>query len=494
MTKTCSELLSGQNASFTGNAQRAVSGLASSSNKVNPGDAFFCIVGLVSDGHAFAQDAVDRGASLVVAQRELQLENAEDVTVAVVEDTRVAAAAAAAVFYDHPSASFKLVGITGTNGKTTTTFLVDHLVQSAGGLCGIIGTTGNRVGMSFEHADHTTPDSMDLQHLFARMREAQCTAVAMEVSSHALDLKRTWGTTFAVTAFTNLTQDHLDYHKTFEAYYQAKAKLFGPDYPARRVVCIDDEWGTRLAGECAGRGDEVITTGFAEQADIHPVSVEYFDDRTQVQLSVQGAILSFAYPLVGRFNVSNMMTAFGIGLSLGLQPWAIAEALASAPGVPGRLERISDDSVPGVSVFVDYAHTPDAVEKVIASVRALNPARLLVVFGCGGDRDARKRPLMGRAALAGDFAIVTSDNPRTEDPDAIIADILTGMEGAQGSYVVEPDRAKAIHQAIDLAQPGDAILVAGKGHEDYQILGTETIHFDDREVVREALARKGSAQ
>lgn len=488
MTKTCAQLLAGLDVTYSGDRDVSVVGLANSSRAVTPGDMFFCIVGMVSDGHAYAQDAVDRGAAVIVAQRPLELEGAQDVTVAVCPDTRQAMASAAAEFYDHPSRQFDLIGITGTNGKTTTTFLVDHILQTAGKTCGIIGTTGNRVGNVMEHADRTTPDSPELQQLFQRMGDANCDAVAMEVSSHALDLKRTWATTFAVTAFTNLTQDHLDYHHTFEAYFQAKALLFGPDYPAKRVICIDDEWGQRLALQCAAAQDQVISTGF-DGADIHPVKVEYRADKTIVDLSVQGQVISFDYPLVGRFNVSNMMTAFGIALSVGLDCDFIANALRTAPGVPGRLQRISGPAKPGVSAYVDYAHTPDALEKAIASIRALNPSRLLVVFGCGGDRDATKRPIMGKAALAGDIAIVTSDNPRTEDPDAIIADIVAGMEG--NDFEVCPDRKDAINRAVALAQPGDAILIAGKGHEDYQIIGTETIHFDDREVVSEALGNEG---
>ena len=321
------------------------------------------------------------------------------------------------------------------------------------------------------------------------MRDAGCQKVAMEVSSHALDLERTWGTRFAVTAFTNLTQDHLDYHKTFEAYFEAKALLFSKDYPARRVICIDDKWGKELLKRCSAAGDHVVTTGFEPAAQIHPVSVNYATTHTDVVLSVRDQEYAFTYPLAGRFNVSNVMTAFGIGLELGINPASIVEALESAPQVPGRMERVHAAHEGGVSVFVDYAHTPDALEKALSAVEHLTKGRTIVVFGCGGDRDAAKRPIMGRAALSADFAVVTSDNPRTEDPDAIIADILPGMREGEGRYVVEPDRRRAIAAAIAHAEPGDSILVAGKGHEDYQIIGTEKTHFSDAETVREELER-----
>ena len=496
MAMTCAQLFCGIDATIIGNEDEVVEGLAYRSDRVVPGDAFFCIVGTVVDGHTFAQDAIDRGAKVLVVERKLYLVDTTDVTLIVVEDSRKAMAAAASNFYGNPSGAMKLVGITGTNGKTTTTYLVDHVVRAAGMKCGIIGTTGNKVGDTMEQSAHTTPESTDLQQLFARMRDARCDCVAMEVSSHALDLLRTWGTTFAVTSFTNLTQDHLDYHHTFEAYFEAKALLFGKDYPAKRVICIDDKWGCELARRCQDAGDKVLTFGFDAKAQIHPADVRYAADHTWVELDVNGSRYEFSYPLVGRFNVSNVMNAFGIALSLGIPAAEAAEALKSAPGIPGRLQRVESEYSNGVSVFVDYAHTPDALEKALGSIIALKPRRTLAVFGCGGDRDATKRSIMGKTALMADFAIVTSDNPRTEDPDAIIADVVSGMDAGAGRYEVVPDRRQAIARAIELAEPGDAVLVAGKGHEDYQIIGTEKIHFDDREVVAEEFerCRKGSTE
>ena len=497
MAKTCAELFQDFDCTFIGDADRAVSGITYQSNKVKPGEAFCCIVGLKSDGHAYAQDAVNRGASVLIVERALDLEGAQDVTFVLVSDSRKAMAHAAAQFYGNPSRDFSLVGITGTNGKTTTAYLVNSIARSLGNTTGLIGTVGILVDGEELPSEHTTPESCDLQQLFAQMCDAHCSVVTMEVSSHALALERTWDAHFAVTAFTNLTQDHLDYHKTFEAYFDAKRRLFSADYPAKRVINIDSSWGERLLADVLEQGDEVITTGMAENADIYPVKIAYDVARTRMVLNVQGSVLEIEYPLVGRFNVENVMTAFGICLQLGFDMHDIAHALENVATVPGRIERVALEAGQGseraqaISVYVDYAHTPDAVEKAIASVQQLSQGRTIVVFGCGGDRDATKRPLMGEKALAADYAVVTSDNPRTEDPAAIIEDILVGMRGHEDRFSVEPDRRSAIRAALALANPGDAVLIAGKGHEDYQIIGTEKHDFDDRVVAREELALLG---
>ncbi len=493
MAKTCAQLFEGLDCTILGNPEEEVSGIAYRSDAVKPGDVFFCIVGMKVDGHSFAQDAIDRGAKVLVVQRKVYLADATDVTEVVVSDTRKAMAHAAAVFYDHPSQDISLVGVTGTNGKTTTTFLVEHIARVAGRRTGVIGTVGVSVGDAHEKSAHTTPESPDLQGLFARMRDAQVDVVAMEVSSHALDLLRTWGTRFSVTAFTNLTQDHLDYHHTFEAYFEAKALLFSADYPAKRVICVDDKWGRELLRRCSAAGDNVVTTGFDPSAQIHPGEVEYAPTHTTVELHVRGDRYRFDYPLVGRFNVSNIMNAFGIALQLGIPAQIIIQALEDAPQVPGRLERVRAAHDGGVSVFVDYAHTPDALKKALGSIVALTPGRTFCVFGCGGDRDSGKRSIMGREALSADFAIVTSDNPRSEDPLAIIADIESGMSAGKDRYEVVPDRRDAIARALELAKAGDSVLIAGKGHEDYQIVGDEVRHFDDRAVAAEELERRFGA-
>ena len=490
MAKTCAELFRGLPCTIIGNPDEEVSGLAYNSSAVKPGDIFFCIVGTRVDGHSFAQDAIDRGAKILVVERKVYLADATDVTEVIVSDSRKAMARIASRFNELPSEAFSLVGITGTNGKTTTTYLVEHIASVAGMKTGVIGTVGVRIGSEHRKSAHTTPESVDLQALFGEMRDEGCGMVAMEVSSHALDLERTWGSKFAVTAFSNLTQDHLDYHRTFEAYFEAKARLFSKDYPAKRVICIDDEWGRELLRRCSVRDEDIITCGFDRSAQIHPQKVEYFTTHTHLQVEVRGRRFELDYPLVGKFNVSNVMLALGIGIQLGISAEVVVDALDDAPQIPGRLQRVSVPDDGGVSVFVDYAHTPDALQKALGAVQALTDGRTIVVFGCGGDRDASKRPLMGRAALAADYVVVTSDNPRSEDPLAIIDDILAGMTGADASrYTVEPDRRAAIAAAIAQAQPGDSILVAGKGHEDYQLVGKEVLSFDDVKVAAEELQK-----
>lgn len=488
--KTCGELFAGIDCTIIGNPDEPISGIAYRSDAVHPGDAFCCIVGLKADGHSFAQDAIDRGARVLIVERKVYLADATDVTEVVVKDSRKAMARLASRFYGNPSEAFSLVGVTGTNGKTTTTFLVNHIAQVLGNKTGLIGTVGIEIDGEHRPSSHTTPESPDLQKIFAMMRDEGCGVVSMEVSSHALDLERTWATKFAVTAFTNLTQDHLDYHKTFEAYFAAKARLFSKDYPAKRVINIDSTWGKELLKRSSTNEDIIITTGFDPSAQIHPIDVEYGAASTRVVLSVRGSQMEVTYPLVGRFNVENVMTAFGAALQLGYSASAIVEALRDVPAVPGRLQRVVAEHDGGISIYVDYAHTPDALEKAIASVSALETeGKTIVVFGCGGDRDSGKRPIMGRAALAADYAVVTSDNPRTEDPNAIIEDIVAGMGEGTDHFEVVPDRRDAIARAIAVANPGDAILIAGKGHEDYQIIGTEKHHFDDREVAAEELKK-----
>lgn len=486
---TVSELFEGLECTIIGNPSDEVGGLAYRSDAVVPGDMFFCIVGLKVDGHSFAQDAIDRGAKFIVVERKLYLAATDDVTLIVVNDSRKAMAHAAARFYGAPSHSFSLVGVTGTNGKTTTTYLVEQIARAAGLKTGVIGTVGIEIAGERFKAEHTTPESPDLQKTFAAMRDARCDVVAMEVSSHALDLLRTWNSEYAVTAFSNLTQDHLDYHHTFEAYFEAKARLFSPDYPAKRVICIDDKWGRELLRRCSAADDWVITTGFDASAQIHPIAVELTGEGTHVQLDVRGKRVEFTYPLVGRFNVENVMCAYAIGVALGIRQDAIVKALSEAPQVPGRLERVKARSDGGIAVFVDYAHTPDALAKAISSIKALTTGRTIVVFGCGGNRDATKRSIMGRTSLDADYTVVTSDNPRNEDPDAIIADIVSGMGEGAGRFEVVADRRSAIARAIQLAEPGDSILIAGKGHEDYQIVGDTVLDFDDRKVAVEELDR-----
>ena len=466
--------------------EQEIGGVCYDSRRVRPGDLFVAVKGFASDGHRFIPAAMEKGAAAVLCEDV----PGEGVPYVQTDDCRLGLALVSRDFYGNPAAHMKMIGFTGTNGKTTSSYLMKHLLEDRlQAKVGLIGTNGNWIGEEYLPSEHTTPESCDLHALFRRMADAGCTHVVMEVSSHSLALQRVAGIRFDVAVFTNLTQDHLDYHHTFEAYFEAKALLFSKDYPAKRVICIDDKWGKELHRRCSNSDDWLITTGFDPSAQIHPISYDLAATHTSIELDVRGRRVAFDYPLVGRFNVSNVMTAFGIALALGIPIETIVFALSNAPQVPGRLERVKASADGGISVFVDYAHTPDALAKAVSSVKALTTGRSIVVFGCGGDRDASKRSIMGRAALDADYAIVTSDNPRSEDPNDIIADIVSGMGDAEDRYEVVPDRREAIARAIALAKPGDAILVAGKGHEDYQIIGDKVLSFDDCKVAAEELEK-----
>lgn len=456
-----------------------VTGVAYRSDHVTPGDVFFCISGFKNDGHDFAADAVARGAVAVVGERMM----AElKVPVAVVEDTRRALALASARFWGFPTRSLDVVGITGTNGKTTTTYLLDGILRAAGRLTGLIGTVETRVAGERQVSSRTTPESADLQRLFAEMLDAGVRGVSMEVSSHAIDLGRVDGTTFAVAAFTNLTQDHLDYHHTLEEYWSVKRRLFTSMDVRARVVNIDDPAGLELAATL----DSPITVGRSEGALVRATDEEFGPVSTSFTLVTPEGSLRVLLPLAGAYNVENALVAAGSARALGIDLQTVVEGLEHAPQVPGRLERI-DEGQP-FAVLVDYAHTPDSLAKAIESLRAVTPGRVIVVFGCGGDRDPDKRPMMGAAAgRLADEVVITSDNPRSEDPVGIILQIEDGVRDAQGSYRVEVDRRAAIASALGEAEAGDAVLIAGKGHEDYQIFSDRTVHFDDREVAREEL-------
>ena len=462
-----------------------VGGIAYASNQVQPGDVFFCVVGFKADGHDYAPDAVARGAAALVCEHALDL----DVPQFIVVDSRKALAEASAAFFGYPSEHLALVGITGTNGKTTTTYLVEWVARMAAHRTGLIGTVETRIADEHLPSKHTTPESLDLQHLLADMVDAGVDTAVMEVSSQGLDLDRVIGTRFAVAAFTNLTQDHLDYHHTLEEYFACKLRLFEGHEVGSCAVCIDDGYGRRVVEAARKAGHTVVTCGFAEDADIRAVDMRYSGKDTRFTLLHGEGRTEVSIPLVGRFNVSNAVLAITICLELGIPLDTIVSALARAPHAPGRLERVPGGERHGITVLVDYAHTPDALIKALDVVEEVAQGRTIVVFGCGGDRDRGKRPKMGAAATKADIAIVTSDNPRSEDPEAIIADILPGMEGASSQVEVQPDRRSAIRAAIHLAQPGDCILIAGKGHEDYQILGDRTIDFDDRLVAGEELDR-----
>jgi UDP-N-acetylmuramoyl-L-alanyl-D-glutamate--2,6-diaminopimelate ligase len=449
-----------------------ITGLAYSSQSVTPGALFFCVPGFRSDGHDFAPDAVARGAAALVCERPLGL----GVPEVVVNDVRAAMGPAAARFNGHPTAELDVVGITGTNGKTTTAFLVRHLLEAAGRRCGLLGTVKRVVGGREEQVERTTPEAIDLQATFRAMVEAGDSACSMEVSSHALELGRASGIRFACRVFTNLTQDHLDFHDSMEAYFLAKRRLF--DEPGPAVVNLDDEYGRRLAGEV-----ECVSFAIEREADYRARDVEFDFTGARFTCETPDGAIAIESPLPGVFNVQNVLAAVAAVRSLGVEEIS----LEGFGRVPGRFEPVDEGQDFGV--LVDYAHTPDSLENVLRAARELASGRLHVVFGAGGDRDRGKRPLMGAAARRlADRPIVTSDNPRSEPPEAIIDEILAGA-GADAER--EVDRRRAIALAIESAEAGDVVVIAGKGHEQGQEFEAGRKEpFDDVSVAREALRRR----
>lgn len=484
-----SELLAAVGESeVVGSAPAAVTGITADSRAVRAGQCFVAVPGLRHDGRRFIPEAVGRGAALVVSEGPAL----DGLTVGqvLVPSARVALARAAAAWYGNPSRHLTVVGITGTNGKTTTSYLVEALLQARGLKTGVIGTIEYRVGSEVIPAGQTTPEAPELQALLARMRAAGIGAVAMEVSSHALALARVEGLAFDIAVFTNLTQDHLDFHRTFEAYRAAKRHLFellaaSPKPGRTAVVNADDPAGQEMV---RGLAVPVITFGFTAGAAVRAVAHESTLEGIRLTADTPCGRLTLRSPLIGQHNVLNLLGAVGVGLALGLPTEAIAAALGRVGAVPGRFEQVRAGQP--FLVVVDYAHTPDALERVLATARRLTRGRLAVVFGCGGDRDRGKRPIMGEiAARLADRVWVTSDNPRSEPPAAIIEEILAGVRraGGQDRVTSEVDRRRAIAQALGWAREGDAVVIAGKGHETYQIVGDTVLPFDDRAVVREIL-------
>ena len=457
------------------------------SRKIQPSDLFVALRGTASDGHQFLETAIERGAKVLVVERDEAIPDAlcmhQGVSKVVVPDTRKALAVMAANLYGHPTRGMKLVGVTGTNGKTTTSHLLQAVLEAAGEKTGLIGTIEYRIGDRILPASHTTPESLELETLFAQMRDEGCQAVSMEVSSHALDQSRVHGLDFAAAVFTNLTQDHLDYHKTMERYFEAKKILFqGLSSESWAVTNADDPWGMRMV---EGIHAPFVTYSQRSEADFRAADVDLSVAGTTFVVEERDGKVRVATPLIGRFNVANVLAAYAAGRALGVPSKVVVEGIAHLPQVRGRFERV--DSPRGWTAIVDYAHTPDALENCLRTVRELKPAngRVITVFGAGGDRDRMKRPLMGAiVASYSDIIVVTSDNPRTEDPERIIDDILEGI-GGHPKLTREPDRRKAIEQALGLAVRNDVVVIAGKGHEEYQIMGTVRSHFSDREVVEE---------
>ena len=486
-----------------------VSSLHYRSQDVRPGGLFVAMRGTAADGHDFVADALARGAAAVVVERPV----AAAAPVVQVPDSRRALADLAAAFYGRPSESLTVAAITGTNGKTTTSYLVESILEQAGRRTGVIGTINYRyAGRSFANPV-TTPESLDLQRILAEMRDAGVSHVVLEASSHAIHLARIHACRVDVAVFTNLSQDHLDYHGDMQTYWAVKQTLFtahlrtGPKADrAAAVVNTDSPHGAELARDLGSLGGRLLRVGTGPDCEVRAEDVACSLDGVRGAVRLGGDRIAFASPLVGRHNVENIVCAAGAALALGIDPQAIGRGIAALGCVPGRLESVPNAR--GIGVYVDYSHTPDALDNALRALRALASGRVVCVFGCGGDRDRKKRPIMGAiAARLSDLAIATSDNPRSEAPTAIIDEILPGLRqaglqpltpegaldpGARG-YLAEPDRRRAIAIGIRAARRGDVILIAGKGHETYQIIGKRTIHFDDREEAARVLAEPTAA-
>ena len=465
--------------SATADMEAEITGVSYDSRSTAPGDVFVAISGEAVDGHRFIPMAVEKGAACVVCERVPE----GNIPYVQVSSSRRALALMGGNWFDHPAREMTMVGVTGTSGKTTSTYLIKSILeQKAGAKVGLVGTIQNMIGDQVLHTERTTPESFELHRLFRQMSDAGCTHVVMEVSSHALSLDRVYGIRFAIGIFTNLTQDHLDFHHTMEAYCDAKSILF--DRCDVAIYNADDPWHERLLARCPCRTFSYSAKGEADLSAknirLHAGSVDY-----DAQADTEWAHVHVGIPAI--FTVYNTLDAISACWNLGVSIADCADALARNHGVKGRMEIIP---TPGMdfTVLNDYAHKPDALENVLASVRGFAKGRTVVVFGCGGDRDRTKRPIMGEiAARLADFSIVTSDNPRTEEPMAIIRDILPGIAGAEDKYIVEPDRRGAIALAMGRAAAGDVIVLCGKGHETYQEIGDKTIPMDEREIVRSLL-------
>ncbi len=470
-----------------GSLERQIAGLAYDSRRVSPGTVFFALPGQRADGHQFINDAIERGAVAVVCERNGF--SPARATKIVVPDAREALARAATAFHGNPSASLKVIGVTGTNGKTTVSFMVKTMLEAAGIPTGLLGTIRYEIGDRVIPAARTTPEALEIQQMLAQMVRAGCQACVMEVSSHALDQRRTLGVEFDVAIFTNLTQDHLDYHGTMDGYFAAKMKLFTAlQHGVKRgaaVINIDDAYGDRISEQCELAVK--LTYGLGEAARLRATAITLLNDKTRFQAEFDGRKIACEMPLIGRHNIYNALAAIGAGLSLNVDARVLKRALKTMPAVPGRLERVT--TTEAFNVFVDYAHTDDALEQVLKTLREVTRGRILLTFGCGGNRDAGKRAKMGAAAARmADFTLLTSDNPRRESPVTISQMIEAGYRAVRSDGCeVELDRRRAIEEIIDLAAAGDTVLIAGKGHETYQEFEDTVVPFDDRLVAREYL-------
>ena len=469
----------------TADPEMEVSDISYDSRTVKPGDMFVAVTGFETDGHRFIPMAVERGAAAVLCCRKPEA----DIPYVLVADSRLALALASANLFGRPAERMTLIGVTGTNGKTTSTMLIKHMLEKRQNVkVGLVGTNQNMIGYEILPTERTTPESYELQKLLREMADAGCTHVVMEVSSHSLVLSRVAGLHFAVGLFTNLTQDHLDFHGSMEAYAQAKALLFAQC--DKGGVNLDDRYAPVMLEKA---GCPMFTwSAERNEADLVAKDIRLSVDGIRFCALAMGQLERVKLGIPGRFSVYNALTVITCGLLLGMDLASCCTSLADAQGVKGRVEVVPTDG--DYAILIDYAHTPDALENVLRSMREVTSGRLVVLFGCGGDRDRTKRPIMGKiAADNADFVIVTSDNPRTEDPDAIIADIAVGLKGTRTRHKIIPDRRQAIAWAIDNHKNGDVIVLAGKGHETYQIIGKTKHHMDEREIVAEHLAQRAAA-
>ena len=465
-----------------GSLERPVEAMYYDSRKATPRSLFFCIRGLTVDGHDYALEAVKKGSHILVLERDVDVEG--DITKVFVENSRIAMALMAKNFYGNPAANISLIGVTGTNGKTTTTYLIKSVLEKMGHKVGLIGTITNMIGNRKIPSQHTTPESLDLQKLFRDMVDQEVDSIVMEVSSHSLAMERVAGCEYDVGIFTNLSQDHLDFHKTMEEYREAKAKLFKQSKVS--IINVDDDNGQWIKERTDGK---IYTYGIRKDADIYARELEITEKGVAFELYTPEGHHPVRLGIPGIFSVYNALAAAGACYALNIPLHLIVQGLEKVKGVPGRFELL--DTQTDYSVILDYAHTPDGLENILKTASEFAKGRIVTLFGCGGDRDPAKRPIMGEiAGKYSDFCIITSDNPRSEDPMSIINQIVPGVEKTKCPYVIIEDRKEAIRYALQTAQKDDVIILAGKGHETYQILKDKTIHFDEKEIVAEILGRE----
>ena len=456
------------------------------SRNVNKNDLFVCIKGYATDGHKYARMAGEKGACAIVCEDSIDVVD-ENITIIKVKDSRKALAVIGSNFYGNPADKLKIIGVTGTNGKTTTTFMLKTILEKSGKKVGLVGTIANYIGNEKLHTERTTPESFELQKLFAQMVNKGCEYCVMEVSSHSLVLDRVYGIEFEAGIFTNITRDHLDFHKTFENYYAAKFKLF--EHSKLAVVNVDDSYGKDVVKDLKKLGkNNIVTVSIKEESDFRAYNEKYESRHISFNLDIDDKCEDFIVGMPGEFNIYNSLGAIAAMHKLGISLDSIKKGIEEIV-VAGRCEMVGRKYNLPFTIIVDYAHTPDGLDNILRTARGFTKNRLISVFGCGGDRDKVKRPQMGKIGTdISDIAIITSDNPRTEDPMSIIDDVVKGID--KDNYEVIENRKEAIKRAIEIAKDGDVIVIAGKGHEDYQILSTGKIHFDEREVVDEILRNK----